>query len=308
MLKRRQFLKSAGTFALGGLMIPRRALANLFTGTMTHPVGLQLYTMNAVIDQDVPGTLEKVAAIGYRELESAFSAKGAFYGYTPKAFSALTRQYGLSWISHHVLGAPFQFPPNGKMPLDKQGKPVHFPPMMNLKDNGPELVDEAAAGGLSWLVCATTPIGSLDEIQASIRVLNRSGELARKAGIQLAYHNHFMEFRPVQGKIPYDLLLHGLDPDLVKMELDIAWATKGGADPVKLFRENPGRFPLWHVKDISADMNTLEPVGKGVVNFKRIFANARIAGMQHFFVEHDHPPHPFASITTSYQYLKALQV
>lgn len=308
MQKRRQFIRNSGILATASLAFSRQALAAFWHERMTHAVGLQLFTLFNILDSDVPGNLKKVAAIGYQEIESAFSRKGGYYGYTPKEFAAISRDNGLSWISHHVTGAPFKMPSNAKIPMGPDGKPIHFPPMKNLRDNTSELIQEASDGGLSYLVCASTPISTLDEIQGSIDVLNKAGESAKNAGITMAYHNHYMEFQAVEGKIPYDLLLKGLDPSLVKMELDLAWATKGGADPIRLFNENPGRFPLWHVKDISADMNTLEPAGKGVVDFKRIFASAGEAGMKHFFVEHDMPADPFGSITISYQYLQHLQI
>jgi sugar phosphate isomerase/epimerase len=237
-------------------------------------------------------------------VESAFSKKGGYYGMKPKEFAALTKSLGLSWQSHHTLGAPFKMPAGAKMPNGPDGKPMTIPPMKNLRDNGQEIVDSAAEGGLPYLVCAYTPTETAEDIKNSIDTLNKTGELCKKAGIVFAYHNHDFEFKPQDGKIPYDLLLIETNADLVKMELDLAWATKAGADPVALFKSHPGRFPLWHVKDIDKDMQTLEPVGKGSIDFKRIFDNASVAGMKHFFVEHDMPKDAFASITESYQNLQ----
>ncbi len=307
MYSRRGFLKHSGTIALGSMALSRGGISSLLAGG-NHPVGLQLFTLFNVIDTDTPEVLKRVASIGYREIESAFSHKPRYYGYSPREFAGVARGAGLHWISHHVLGAPFQRPPGARPFTGPDGKPVHFPVMKNLRDNAQELVDEAAEGGLSYLVCASTPIETLDEIHQSCKTLNHAAEIAKKAGITMAYHNHDREFHPVEGQLPYEVLLKNTDPSLLKMELDLAWATKGGADPVKLFRENPGRFPLWHVKDISADFKTLEPAGKGIVDFKRIFAQASIAGMKHFFVEHDMPADPFASITISYQYLRSISV
>jgi sugar phosphate isomerase/epimerase len=94
-----------------------------------------------------------------------------------------------------------------------------------------------------------------------------------------------------------------LHPD-IKFELDLAWVTKAGLDPVSLFKLYPGRFPTWHVKDIDAEFKTLLPVGKGVVDFKRLFAHADIAGLQYPFVEHDQPADAFGSLSASIAYLK----
>jgi len=183
--------------------------------------------------------------------------------------------------------------------------PAH---MNNLRDDMQKIVDEAAEGGIPYLVCANIPTGTLDEIKSSIEILNKTGEACKKVKIQLCYHNHDMEFKDVEGQIPYHLLLEGTDAKLVKMELDLAWATKAGAKPVELFNAHPGRFPLLHLKDISADFKTLEPVGEGVVDFKDVFAAVKIAGAKHYFVEHDMPADAFASIATSYKNLRAMGV
>lgn len=305
MINRRNFIKNTGTVAAGALFVPKYIRSLSGKETMPAP-GLQLFTFFNVIDQDVYGTLQKIAAIGYVNIESAFSKKGGYYGMPPKEFAKMLHGLGLSWKSHHVLGAPFKLPPNAKMPLDADGKPMTIPPMKNLRDNFQQLVDEAAEGGVEYLVCANTPIGSLEEIKSSIAVINRSAEAANKAGLKFAYHNHDAEFANVDGVIPYHLLVSETNPDHVKMELDLAWAIKGGADPVELFQKHPGRFPLWHVKDLDADRKIIKPVGEGTINFRRIFQNAQQAGMQYYFIEHDMPADPYASITTSIKNLKHL--
>ena len=304
MTNRRSFLKNSGTVIIGGLAFSHQSIAALLARPTDHAIGLQLFTLFNSIDDDVAGSLKKVAAIGYKEIESAFSKKGGYYGMQPKAFAAMLKDMGMSWKSHHVLGAPFKLPPGAKMPAGPDGKPMVLPPMKNLRDNGQEMVDQAAEGGVEFLVCANTPIGSLDEINASIETLNKTGEACKKAGIGFAYHNHDAEFRAVEGKIPYELILSQTSADTVKMELDLAWATKGGKDPVELFKQQPGRFPLWHVKDLDEKRETILPVGNGTINYKRIFENASVAGMKHFFVEHDMPADAFASITQSFNYIK----
>ncbi len=299
---RRKFLQSAGTLALGSMALSGKA-ASIFNLTELHPVGLQLFTVFGIIDDDVKGTLTKIAAIGYKEMESAFSKKGGYYGMTPKEFKAMVNDLGMTWKSHHVIGAPFKLPKGYKMPVGADGKPMVLPKMMNLRDNMQQIIDEAAEGGLKYLVCANSPTGTLAEIKSTVEVLNKTGEAAKKAGIQFAYHNHDMEFHAVEGQVPYHLLLTETDPNNVKMELDLAWATKGGQDPVELFKAHPGRFPLWHLKDIDASHTNLEPVGSGSVDFKRVFEYQSIAGMKHFFVEHDMPKDAFASIKSSYEYI-----
>jgi sugar phosphate isomerase/epimerase len=201
----------------------------------------------------------------------------------------------MKWISHHVLGAPFKMPaeppPNareGSQNAPKGGGFGSMPKMSNLRDNLQQLVDEAVEGGLEYLVCASTPIGTLDDIKASIETFQKAGEACKKAGIQFVYHNHATEFDPVEGgKSAYELILSQTDKDLVKMELDLAWAAKAKQDPVELFKGNPGRFPLWHVKDFDLINDKIVAVGKGQVDFKPTFAQAKLAGMKYFFYEQD---------------------
>ncbi len=306
MLPRRKFIAQTGAAALAGILASNKSIASLLSAPAPKSVGLQLFTLFNIIDDDVTGTLKKVAAIGYKEIESAFSKKGGYYGMKPKEFAAMLKDMGMSWQSHHVIGAPFKLPPGAKMPEGPDGKPISIPVMRNLRDNMQELVDEAAEGGVKYLVCASTPITTANEVKQSIEVINKTGEACKKAGVQFAYHNHDAEFREVEGIIPYDLFLSQTDKDLVKMELDIAWAVKGGKDPVTLFSENPGRFPLWHVKDLDATREHVLPVGSGTITYEAYFNKARLAGMKHFFIEHDMPKDPFDSITKSMATIKKL--
>jgi len=299
MYNRRKFLHNSGALALGSLVLSNTAKA-FFGEKDMHPIGLQLFTFFNEIDNDVEGTLKKIAGVGYKEIESAFSKKGGYYGMKPKEFATFSKNLGLAWKSHHVLGAPFKMPANAKPVVDADGKPIAIPVMSNLKDNMQELVDSAAEGGVEFLVCANTPIATLDEVKASIEVLNKTDEACKKAGIGFAYHNHDAEFHTVEGQVPYEMML---SQTKMQMELDLAWATKGGKDPVELFKQNPGRFPLWHVKDLDASREKILPLGEGTINYKPIFDAASIAGMKHFFIEHDFPADAMASIKTSFAYL-----
>lgn len=302
-MKRKQFLQSTGAALLGTMFFRNNTLGAGFHFPKNKAIGLQLFTFFNEIDNDVQGTLKKIAAIGYKEIESAFSKKGGYYGMKPKEFASYLKDIGMSWKSHHVLGAPFKLPPGSKLPDGPDGKPITVPPMKNLRDNMQELVDGVAEGGVPYLVCANTPISTLDDIKASIDTLNKTDEACKKAGIMFAYHNHDAEFRSVEGQIPYDMFL---SQTKMQMELDLAWATKGSKDPVELFKQHPGRFPLWHVKDLDKEFKTILPVGEGTIDFKRIFAAAESSGMKHFFVEHDMPKDATDSITSSYNYLSKM--
>ncbi|HEY5463730.1 MAG TPA: sugar phosphate isomerase/epimerase [Hanamia sp.] len=316
MTNRRKFLLQSGAFALGGLVLPHvgRA-AKFFNSKKATPIGLQLYTMGNLMTTDTKGTLQKLGVIGYKEVESAGSQKGNFYGYQPKEFAVMVQDAGMHWRSAHVGGAAFKRGDIMKMAknaddsarIEKYMENMkNAPKPLNLTDNYQQLADDAAEGGLSYLVCSSIPVSTLDEIKTAVEVFTKSGEACKKNGVQFAYHNHLSEFDNVEGVRPFDYILNHTDKDLVKMELDLAWATKAKQDPVELFKLHPGRFPLWHVKDLYK--TTMEPVevGAGFIDFKRIFDNAKEAGMKYFFVEQDGAPHPIEDVTASYNYLKKM--
>lgn len=314
MTSRRKFLKQSGAWALTGLLAPHFVKAQFF-GKKEVPVGLQLYTLGDLMVTDPQGTLQKLAAIGYKEVESAGSNKGNFYGYKAKEFASLVKDAGLHWRSAHVGGAPFRIEQVMKMAktaADSARIKAYFDKSkdgvkpLNLTDNYQELADAAAEGGLEYLVCSSIPVNTLDEIKAAVDVFSRTGEACKKNGVQFAYHNHQTEFSEVEGHRPFDYILQNTNKDHVKMELDLAWATKAKQDPVALFKLHPGRFPLWHVKDLNKTTMNPEEVGAGVIDFKRIFDNSGTSGMKYFFVEQDGAPQPLQNVTNSYNYLNKL--
>jgi sugar phosphate isomerase/epimerase len=312
-MQRRTFIQS-GTMAAAGLLLARSAAAGLLTTKKSFPpAGLQLYTLGDMMTTDAKGTLQKLAAIGYKELESAGSQKGNFYGYKPKELATMIKEAGMTWRSAHVGGAAFN-----RESIMKRAKTAedsariekmlermkNMPKSLNLKENHQELADAAAEGGIGYLVCSSIPVSTLDEIKTAVDVFNKAGEACKKVGVQFAYHNHTSEFDEVEGHRPFDYILSNTDKNLVKMELDLAWATKAKQDPVALFKMHPGRFPLWHVKDLNKETMNPAEVGTGVVDFKHIFDNAKESGMKYYFVEQDGAPQPIQNVTNSFNYLK----
>ncbi len=318
MTSRRKFLQQSGALALGSLLLPRMADASFLAAkSYRQSIGIQLYTLSDLMTTDTKGTLQKVAAIGYKELETAATPKGYYYGYKPKEFAAMVKDMGMHWRSQHVIGAPFD---TSKMEANIKkmtgGDEAKAKELMNrfkfmatiptLKSNYQQLADEAAEGGLNYLVCASIPVGTLDEIKTAADVFSKAGEACKKVGVQFAYHNHTTEFDQVEGVRPFDYILNNTDKDLVKMELDLAWATRANQDPVALFASHPGRFPLWHVKDLDKVNKSPAEVGSGIVDFKRVFEHAKESGMKYFFVEQDQPPQPLQNVTNSYNYLNKI--
>ena len=290
MITRRSFIKKT-SIASAALLIKPSAFH------FNHKyIGLQLYTVREAMEKDPEATLARVAKVGYTSVEGAtYTGSEKFYGMEPKQFADVLKKNGLIILSSHFrLGEDQE---NGK---DVMGTILH---------DWNKAVDDAKAVGIQYMVCAwLSPAerGNIDHYKKLAADLNKGGEICKKAGIQLCYHNHDFEFIKDSDQIPYKILLTNTDKDLVKFETDLYWLTKAEQNPVELFNEHPGRFPLWHVKDMDkTPQRNFTEVGNGTIDFKNIFKYADKAGMKYFFVEQDQTPgDPFESITTSYNYIK----
>ena len=288
MYTRRSFIRTTAMASAGLLMVP-----DVFAGAKKRYIGVQLYTVRDLMAKDPVATLASVAKIGFNSVEGAtYTGTQNFYGMDPAAFKKVLADNGLSMFSaHYVLGESM---PNTKGTLSNDWQ---------------KAVDDAAAVGLNYMVCAylfDTERGTLDHYKQTADKLNKAGEIAKKAGIQLCYHNHDFEFIEQDGKLPYDVLLTATDANLVKMEMDLYWVYKAKQDPIALFNKYPGRFPLWHVKDMDkTPKQFFTEVGNGVIPFKDIFAQSKKAGLKYFYNEQDVTPgDPLLSMTQSYQYIK----
>lgn len=290
MTSRRSFIKSAALTSAALMVSP-----NLFAYDKKY-IGVQLYTVRDAMAKDPEGTLAKVAGIGYNSVEGAtYTGSEKFYGMDAAGFSKVLKKNGLIMPSaHYLLGEQKM---NGEAPKG------------TILNDWDRAVDDAAEVGLKYMVCAYLfdgERGNLDHYKKIAEDFNKAGERCKKAGIQFCYHNHDFEFAMQDGKYPYEVLLANTDKELVKMEMDLYWVTKAKQDPIKLFEEHPGRFALWHVKDMdNTEKHMFTEVGNGTIDFKRIFKYAKKAGMHYFFVEQDIcPGSPFDSITKSYNYIK----
>ncbi|MGH7613152.1 MAG: sugar phosphate isomerase/epimerase family protein [Gemmatimonadales bacterium] len=276
-LDRRAFLGTVAG-AVAGMTVP--AVARTLADGRIERLGVQLYTVRDLLRQDFAGTLSGIAAIGYREVEFA-----GYQNQAPGAVRAVLDRYGLNAPSAHVA-------------------------YESIDAGWDEVLQAARVVGHRYVVVAWIPEerrGTLDDWKRIGEQLNRAATACRAAGLQFAYHNHSFEFEKLEGKLPYDVLVEATDASLVQLELDLFWITKGGADPLAYFARFPGRFPLVHVKDITAGGDMVE-AGKGVIDWRRLFARRAEAGIRHYFVEHDQPRDPLASIRTSYQYLRRLEL
>ncbi len=291
MLNRRSFLKVSGVLSAGALLpaIGRGMLPGSMAGY--PPPGLQTYTMNFLWNApgaDTQAVLKTISGIGVKELETATgNTDGLYYGHKAKEFAAMVNDLGMKWIGNHAGGLP------RARAVPKPGADtaaVHAPrgpQRTNLRDNLQQIVDEAAEGGCSWVVCSSSAESTMDEIKMTAELFARAGEAAKKSRMKFAYHNHQTEFVKIDGVSAYDYILGQTNKEEVYMEVDLAWATQAGMDPVAMFQQYPGRFPLWHVKDLDAVTSRPCPVGKGKVDIRRVFEHAALSGVQHTFIEQD---------------------
>jgi sugar phosphate isomerase/epimerase len=258
MNTRRNFIKTTGILALGSAFLPKLASAGL---KPPKKVGIQLYTVRNEMLKDAAGTLKQLAAIGYKEIESARSEKGNYYGLTPKEIKSITKDLGISLISGHV----------------------HY------DQDWQKSIDEAAETGQQYMICAVLPANgqTADNYKRSAEIFNKAGEDCKKVNISFGYHNHSSEFEKVNNQTLYDVLLDNTDPDLVKMEMDLGWVIAAGNDPKYYFDRNPGRFPLWHLKDVDMVKKQSTEFGKGALDIAKMFSYTKLSGMKHFFVEQE---------------------
>lgn len=288
MLTRRSFLATVGAFA--GAVACQKAGTAQAGGTAAatsrrrlERVGIQLYSVRDEMKRDFPGTLARLSAIGYREVEFA-----GYFGRSP----ADVRQI----LSTNRLAAP-----STHMPLEV------------VRTGWDRALDDAAAIGhqyvtVPWL--AEDLRKTADSWRRVAGEFNRAGERARSRGLRFAYHNHEFEFKPTDGLVPFDILLAETDPALVSFEMDVYWVTFGGADPRAYFRKHPTRFSMLHIKDSAGPPNNAQvDVGAGTIDFPAILRldAAQTQAVKHVFVEHDQPADPWAFAKKSYDYLSTME-
>ena len=279
MTNRRDFLKTTAVVAAATMIYPMASCS-----PKEKTIGLQLYTVRDKIQQDLKSTLEKVAKIGYNSCEAAGYnvTDGTFYNMAPKAFVDLLNSLGMPLHSSHTV---FEL------------------------DAAEKVIGDAAASGAKYIIYPYLPDQfrtNLDGWKATAEKFNKIGEIAKTNGIKFGYHNHAFEFEKMEDQIPYDLLLTQTDPSLVTFEMDTYWVTRGGHNPVDYIKKYPGRFELWHIKDmVKTEDMFFAPVGSGRMDFASIFAEKETSGMKYFFVEQDSfkDLDPMESIEMSYKYL-----
>jgi sugar phosphate isomerase/epimerase len=259
-------------------------------------ISIQLFTLRDQLAIDLEGTLQALADIGYTRVEHA-----GFVGRTVTEFKAALDAAGLRATSGHVL-IPQPFDPAAwsasLADANTLGSRYIVHPFFGINFATGEVTRTTAP----W--------------RAFARDLNRAGRMARDAGLKLGYHNHNWEFFRLTdnpSRTAYDVLTDSTDPDLVHLEMDLFWVTRGARDPVDLIEQNKGRVLQYHVKDMN-QAGSFEDPGQGLIDFARILRHSDEAGVKEYIVERDDagtaPREPADALDTArvgYQYLSTVR-
>lgn len=282
-MQRKDFIRLS---SLGFLGLYSCGISHFKSKTTT--LGIQLYTVRDAISANLEKTLERLAGLGFTRLE-IYGYNGTFFGKTRNEFQAILKNTGLKVISsHHTTG-------------------ILHNDLGTLLNSWEQSVEDLHLVGAEYMVCSYLfpEERTIENYKKLPELLNRSGEITRKAGIQFAYHNHDFEFEKFDesGNV-YDFLLKHASPELVKMELDLYWMAKAGIDPLTYFNRYPKRFPLWHVKDMKAGSKDFAEIGNGTIDFKKFFEAREKAGLEYWFLEQDSSDKDmFESILQSKNYM-----
>ncbi len=283
MISRRTFLQRS---ALASMSLPFVLSCEGEQGDTARKIsqiGLITGWMKPAFEADWEGTIEKVAAAGYKELEF-----GKGYGPSLEVFHQKVLDLGMKPIAGGAAIA-------------------------DLSEKLSEHIDQRLKLEQQYLVCYWPwrhggDHITIDEVKGICEEFNQIGETCKQNGIRFAFHNHDKEFLEVEGQVPYDIFMDETEPDLVCMEIDLYWIRKGGGDVFEYFRRYPGRFELCHVKDMDDTVErSFATPGEGIIDFGKIFAQAEQAGLKHYFVEQDKAPDPIGSMQSAAKYLKALR-
>ena len=286
-------MKNAISKTLAKLAILGILLMGIYMGNAQDQFGgLALYTVRNAMGEDAKTTLKAVADAGYKNIEAAGYADGKFYNMSPQDFKAYLQELNLNPISTH----------QGSVTLE----------------NADAMMADVKAAGFEYFVVPVPPMGLFKYNAAKksmgmtggaanlAEILDTLGKKANEAGLKLLYHNHDFEFiKDADGVVTIDYLLENCNPEYVNFQMDLFWVTKAGADPLAYFEKYPGRFKIWHVKDMDQE-GKFAPVGKGKIDFARILAQKEKSGMRYYMVEQDRTftMEPLEAIKVSHEGLK----
>lgn len=287
----------------GSVLLP--SLLQCTVENKKKSIGLQLYTLRNKIrkddsglayfdQQEIRNVLEVVAKTGFDKLEAFDYKNEAIYNIPYQEFNRMVKDLGMRICSGHY-STGFNTTAKG-----------------NLRNDWEQAVADAKEVGQEYVVIPYLDANerkTIDDYKRLCELLNKGAEICQQYGIRMGYHNHDFEFVKIDDQVPYDVMLAELDPNLVSMELDLYWIIRAGYDPLDYFARYPGRFELWHVKDMSKtdpDIN-VDP-GSGSIDFVELFKHAEHAGLKHYFIEQeDYAVSEFESIAKGFEYINTIE-
>jgi sugar phosphate isomerase/epimerase len=279
MRSRREFLIKSGLLMAGACIAP--SCVSAVTKEKSLNVGVQLYSFRDAMAKDAKGTLKRIADLGFKQIESARSGKGHYYGLSATEIKKVCNDFGMTLSSGHVA----------------------------LDENFDKTLEEAVVSGQEYLICSSLPSKgqTVDNYKKVAEAFNDAGEKALKAGVKFGYHNHEYEFDTVNGQVLYDVLMDNTDPKYVYMELDLGWVVMAGKDPLDYFEKYTGRFPLWHLKDMDLTKKHSVEFGKGALDIPTMLKNQKKSGLKYMYVEQEeYAVNPFESMKHNMDFLRQL--
>jgi len=279
-MNRRTFVKGISATVAATIVLP----SDLLALPKKKIIGIQLYTLRDLIAADFKGTLKKIRKAGYNSVEAAGYGDRKFYGYSPKEYKEIVTDLGLQPTSSHSSVNP---------------------------ENIKNAIEDHLAAGMDYIVVPWIPKEKYNTPDAYKKLaddFNIIGKACKEAGLGFGYHNHAFEFEKMGDQIPYNILIENTDPKYVFMQVDLFWMVYGGHQPEEYFTKYPGRFELWHIKDMdNTPARESVEVGDGIINYAKVFKMKDLAGMKHFFVEQEaFKMDPIQSIRKSYKFLNSL--
>jgi sugar phosphate isomerase/epimerase len=277
MQSRRDFLLRSTAFTAGSLLLP----SFTYAPNKSQNFGVQLYSFRNEMAKDAIATLKQIASLGFKEIETARSQKGHYYGLGPAEMKSVCDDLDMNLKSGHV----------------------------HLDDKWQQTMEEAVESGQEYLICSSMPSEgqNVDNYKKVAEEFNKAGEACKKLGLKFGYHNHEYEFETENNQVLYDVLLSNTEGDLVHMELDLGWVVVAGKDPLDYFKKYPGRFPLWHLKDMDMNKKESTEFGKGGLDIPEIMAHKKASGVKHIFIEQEeYANNPLESMKHNMAYLNKL--
>ncbi|TLP80369.1 sugar phosphate isomerase/epimerase family protein [Maribacter sp. ACAM166] len=277
MNTRRNFLKQSSILGAATVLMPQLSCASIKKSTY----GVQLYSFRDSMLENPKKTLEEIASLGFKEIESAGSAKGYYYGLTPSEMGKTCKELGMKLTSGHV----------------------------SLDDKFEQTMGNAVASGQEYLICSSMPSDgqTVENYKKVAEQFNVAGEACKKLGLKFGYHNHEYEFESDNGQVLYDVLMDNTQGDLVYMELDLGWVVVAEKEPLSYFKKYPGRFPLWHLKDMDMSKKESTEFGKGGLDIGLMLKNKELSGVEHIYIEQEeYASSPYESMKYNMSYLNTL--